>query len=225
MLGDQSLLPQGVRVPPREWWDGSPAARGVREADPVVGEMLTCPMAPTTWRKPQRDRFLLSIAALELLPMVALGPAVVVVWAALMSFDHMAALWATMATGPLFVRDAQPGDVIKVELLDVQCDTVGTTTTLPKIGPLWDKCETRTKRIPIENGKAVKKVERFRAYDNYGEAFADYARLLSNNNRYAGALNTGSNALAFARGLARGGYATDPAYAEKLASVAQRTSA
>lgn len=59
------------------------------------------------------------------------------------------------ATGPLFVRDAQPGDVIKVELLDVQCDTVGTTTTLPKIGPLWDKCETRTKRIPIENGKAV----------------------------------------------------------------------
>ena len=34
-------------------------------------------------------------------------------------------------------------------------DTIGTTTTLPKIGPLWDKCETRTKRIPIENGKAV----------------------------------------------------------------------
>ena len=29
------------------------------------------------------------------------------------------------ATGPLFVRDAQPGDVIKVELLDVQCDTIG----------------------------------------------------------------------------------------------------
>lgn len=39
--------------------------------------------------------------------------------------------------------------------LNVQCDTIGTTTTLPKIGPLWDKCETRTKRIPIENGKAV----------------------------------------------------------------------
>ena len=59
------------------------------------------------------------------------------------------------ATGPLFVRDARPGDVIRVELLDVQCDTIGTTTTLPKIGPLWDMCETRTKRIPIENGKAV----------------------------------------------------------------------
>ncbi len=58
------------------------------------------------------------------------------------------------ATGPLFVRDAHPGDVLKVELLDVQCDVIG-TTTLPKIGPLWDKCETRTKRIPIENGKAV----------------------------------------------------------------------
>ena len=40
------------------------------------------------------------------------------------------------ATGPLFVRDAHPGDVLKVELLDVQCDVIGTTTTLPKIGPL-----------------------------------------------------------------------------------------
>ncbi len=103
VLGDQSLLPQGVRVPAREWWDGSPAARGAREADPVVGEMLTCPRAPTTWGGPQRQRFLLSIAALELLPMGALVPAVVLVWTMLMSFDHMAALWATVATGPLFV--------------------------------------------------------------------------------------------------------------------------
>ncbi len=94
-----------------------------------------------------------------------------------------------------------------------------------KAGKEWTGKTADVLTTEYVNGKAVKKVERFRAYDNYGEAFADYARLLSNNNRYAGALNTGSNALAFARGLARGGYATDPAYAEKLASVAQRTSA
>lgn len=58
------------------------------------------------------------------------------------------------ATVPVFVEGAEPGDAIKVELLDIQCDTMGTTTTLPEIGPLWDKCETRTKRIPGEDGKA-----------------------------------------------------------------------
>lgn len=58
------------------------------------------------------------------------------------------------ATGPVFVEGAKPGDVIKVELLDIQCDSIGTTTTLPAIGPLHDRCETRTKRIPVEGGKA-----------------------------------------------------------------------
>ncbi len=58
------------------------------------------------------------------------------------------------ASGPVFVEGAEPGDAIKIELLDVQCDTVGTTTTLPNIGPLFDRCETRTKRIPVEGGKA-----------------------------------------------------------------------
>lgn len=34
---------------------------------------------------------------------------------------------------------------------DTHTDTAGERN----LGPLWDKCETRTKRIPIENGKAV----------------------------------------------------------------------
>lgn len=58
------------------------------------------------------------------------------------------------ATGPVFVEGAEPGDVLKVEILDVKNANIGTTTTLPNIGPLWDKCESRTKRIPVENGKA-----------------------------------------------------------------------
>ena len=41
-----------------------------------------------------------------------------------------------------------------------------------------------------------------------------------NNPRYAGALNTGSDVQAFANSLQRGGYATDPDYARKLAAVA-----
>lgn len=52
------------------------------------------------------------------------------------------------------MEGAKPADVIKVELLDILCDSIGTTTTLPAIGPLHDRCETRTKRIPVEGGKA-----------------------------------------------------------------------
>lgn len=59
------------------------------------------------------------------------------------------------ATGPVFIEGAQPGDVVKVEILDIQCAEMGTTTTLPEIGPLADHCETRTKRIPVLNGKAT----------------------------------------------------------------------
>ena len=58
------------------------------------------------------------------------------------------------ATGPVFIEGAEPGDVLKVELLDVTCDTVGAVTTLPHCGPLHDRCETRTKLVSVEGGKA-----------------------------------------------------------------------
>lgn len=60
----------------------------------------------------------------------------------------------------------------------------------------------------------------FRAYDSIGESFNDYVRLLKTNQRYAGALAAGTDVSGFARGLQRGGYATDPAYADKIAAIA-----
>jgi flagellar protein FlgJ len=44
----------------------------------------------------------------------------------------------------------------------------------------------------------------------------DYVGLLSGNPRYAGALNCGDDVVAYANGLQRGGYATDPGYVQKL---------
>jgi flagellar protein FlgJ len=70
-----------------------------------------------------------------------------------------------------------------------------------------------------ENGVAKKVVEKFRAYNNYSEAFRDWAQLLAGNPRYAGVLAGGRDAQAFAHGLQRAGYATDPAYGSKLARV------
>jgi peptidoglycan hydrolase FlgJ len=62
----------------------------------------------------------------------------------------------------------------------------------------------------------------FRAYDSPEQSVEDYAGFLQSSPRYAGALNTGSDVGAFARGLQRGGYATDPDYVSKLTAVAAR---
>lgn len=103
VLGNQSLVPQDGVIPAGEAWDGSPATRDSREQDPVVTEMVGCAKAPRVWQRPQLQRFRLSILALEVLPMAAMVPALVLVWLALMLGDHITAFWATLATGPIFV--------------------------------------------------------------------------------------------------------------------------
>ena len=60
----------------------------------------------------------------------------------------------------------------------------------------------------------------FRAYDTVAASMRDYANLIAGNPRYAGALNQGADAAAYASGLQRGGYATDPAYVQKLVATA-----
>jgi len=61
---------------------------------------------------------------------------------------------------------------------------------------------------------------RFRAYSGASQSFQDLAQLLSSQPRYRAALGAGSDALAYGQALQRGGYATDPGYAHKLAQVA-----
>ena len=91
-----------------------------------------------------------------------------------------------------------------------------------KAGAHWDGASSESSTTEYVAGAAVSTRERFRAYPDAASAFQDYTRMLLENPRYRAALNTGSDAQAFADGLARGGYATDPAYAAKLAQVASR---
>jgi peptidoglycan hydrolase FlgJ len=62
-------------------------------------------------------------------------------------------------------------------------------------------------------------VAKFRAYASHAESFADFARLMKNSPRYRQVLAQGQDAGGFAVGLQRAGYATDPAYADKLTRV------
>ncbi|KQQ91602.1 flagellar assembly peptidoglycan hydrolase FlgJ [Massilia sp. Leaf139] len=84
----------------------------------------------------------------------------------------------------------------------------------------WDGAVAESATTEYVGGAAVKTKERFRAYPDGAAAFRDYAQMLLDNPRYKGAIGAGNDANAFAQGLAKGGYATDPAYAAKLARLA-----
>jgi flagellar protein FlgJ len=89
-----------------------------------------------------------------------------------------------------------------------------------KAGTHWSGASVNVPTLEFEEGVAVRKVERFRAYGSPAESFRDYARLIGGNARYEGAVGTGDNVAAFASALQQGGYATDPNYARKLVAVA-----
>jgi flagellar protein FlgJ len=88
-----------------------------------------------------------------------------------------------------------------------------------KAGPDWPGARVPVSTLEYQDGIAVRRVEFFRAYGSYEEAFDDYVRLLSANPRYAEALAAGSDPERFAAALQEAGYATDPVYARKLVAV------
>lgn len=89
-----------------------------------------------------------------------------------------------------------------------------------KAGASWQGAVQALATVEVEDGVAQVRNERFRGYGDLAGAFEDYTALLLDNPRYRRALHTGSDAQAFAQALQAGGYATDPAYADKLSRVA-----
>jgi flagellar protein FlgJ len=97
-----------------------------------------------------------------------------------------------------------------------------------KAGADWKGATAEVTTTEYVNGQPRKVTEKFRAYGSYEESFRDWARLLKNSPRYAQVVEQASaggsgSAQAFAQGLQRAGYATDPQYAEKLGRVINTT--
>lgn len=86
----------------------------------------------------------------------------------------------------------------------------------------WKGAVAETATTEVDDGQAVATTARFRAYADASGSFQDLTRLLRSSPRYQGALNTGSDAQAYAQALSHGGYATDPAYAAKLTGLARQ---
>lgn len=87
-----------------------------------------------------------------------------------------------------------------------------------KAGKNWSGQTAEAATTEYVDGKPRQSVERFRAYGSYEEAFRDYANLLRNSARYSAVIGSQDGA-EFAKRLQQAGYATDPAYADKLSQI------
>lgn len=85
-----------------------------------------------------------------------------------------------------------------------------------KAGGRWEGDSVRSMTTEYINGRPRRMEQDFRAYPSYEAAFEDYARLLSDNSRYARVMNSLDSSRNFARALQDAGYATDIRYADKL---------
>ena len=68
-----------------------------------------------------------------------------------LDWDHI-----NPATGPVYVEGAEKGDVLKVEILDIKLDDMGTMCCLPENGVLGaDITENQVKKVPVKDDKAI----------------------------------------------------------------------
>lgn len=96
-----------------------------------------------------------------------------------------------------------------------------------KAGPGWSGRVAEVTTTEVIDGTARKVTAKFRAYGSYEDSFNDYAKLMKGSPRYSRVVADASagalGAAGFAQGLQRAGYATDPAYADKLTRVINTT--
>lgn len=89
----------------------------------------------------------------------------------------------------------------------------------------WKGKVVETTTTEYIKGVKQKRVEKFRAYDSYADSFKDFANLIQNNPRYQKVMASLHDVKNYALAMQKSGYATDPNYATKLASVIRKVSA
>jgi len=80
----------------------------------------------------------------------------------------------------------------------------------------WTGEKVHKETLEFEDGAMVKKREPFRVYESIGESVNDYLNLLTQSERYQGALEKSTDVEQFLHSLQSAGYATDPKYAKKI---------
>ncbi|PLY16727.1 MAG: flagellar assembly peptidoglycan hydrolase FlgJ [Sedimenticola sp.] len=83
----------------------------------------------------------------------------------------------------------------------------------------WGGDKVTVSTLEYEQGVAVRKKAHFRAYEDYRQSFLDYVDFLKADPRYAKALQSTDDPVAYFQELQKAGYATDPNYAKKISAV------
>ncbi len=83
----------------------------------------------------------------------------------------------------------------------------------------WQGERIRVETLEYRDGVPLKTRAHFRAYGSFEESFADYVDFLQRNPRYRAALGRTEDPGAYFSALQEAGYATDPAYADKIKRI------
>lgn len=88
-----------------------------------------------------------------------------------------------------------------------------------KASSSWSGPTAAKQTLEFRDGVSEQQVARFRAYPDIAATFDDYVRMIGTQPRYDKVRNHGDDTSGFAAALQASGYATDPAYADKINSV------
>lgn len=88
----------------------------------------------------------------------------------------------------------------------------------------WQGNKVSVTTTEYRDGRPLKEVAAFRAYPSYAASFRDYVAFLNANPRYQSVLEKAGNPQAYAQALQTSGYATDPAYGQKIQDILKRDS-
>lgn len=88
-----------------------------------------------------------------------------------------------------------------------------------KAGNAWRGETVSIKSDEFLGGRMMAVEDKFRAYDSIEASVRDYVSLITSSSRYEGAVEAAAEPRRYADALAEAGYATDPAYAEKIQSI------
>ncbi len=88
-----------------------------------------------------------------------------------------------------------------------------------KAGRDWSGNKQVVETLEYDKGLPQKQKASFRAYDNFHSSMQDYVQFIKESPRYRGAVEQSANPESYFKQLQQAGYATDPAYADKVLSV------
>jgi flagellar protein FlgJ len=93
-----------------------------------------------------------------------------------------------------------------------------------KTGKHWQGDQVTVSTVEYRDGIARREHAAFRSYASLEDGLNDYVAFLKQNPRYQPALENAGDEQAFLQELQQAGYATDPAYADKIRNIMQRES-